>query len=389
SLDNPISVNALAVITSRDVEQRAGHQATQKVPLIFGPLANVPALALAGNWFGKSGPYAIAITGGGSGAGLLCIRGDGTGFHIHGDADLTVNNITDPYEYEDGAITINSGDDIECVEANGGPTINVDIMNIHAKDSINFDDSLVTGDVWYGQPRMPDPLAWLNDVAKPTDNPSLMTPDLGFLNVQNDNDIPAEPIPPGYYSGGMEFKGGTEENPVRLAGGIYILDGIGLQAAAGSYIVVEPDNGDADGDGIGEAFFYIAGTDWKRQPESKGTCLRIDGNAVMKADPLSSEDELYEGIVFAQDNLNLNDAYIIGNGETAIEGTLYFPQEKPAEEQKLAGDGEGFSLRLGGTGLGTGNQIITSSLYLFGTGDKIINYDGRNPSPISKSWLVE
>ena len=382
--DNPISVNALAVITSRDLDVRNGHQPTHQVALIFGPLVNVNALPLAGNWQGKAGPYAIAITGGGSGSGLLCMRHDGTGFHIHGDADLTVNNITEPYVYEEGAITINSGDDIECLTTNGGPTINVDIINIHAKDSINFDESLTTAEVWHGQPRMPDPLAWLNDVAKPTDNGDLMTPDLGTIEILNTNQIPNDPIPPGYYSGGMSFKGGTVDNPIRLAGGTYILDGAGLLAAAGSYIVVDPANGDADGDGIGEAFFYIAGTNWNTPP--KGTCLRVDGLAVIRADPPSSG--IYEGIVFAQDDNNLNDALITGTGDTSIEGTLYFPQERPASEQKL-GDGDGFSLRLGGTGLGTGNQIITSSLYLFGTGDKIINYDGRNPSPISTSWLVE
>jgi hypothetical protein len=39
--------------------------------------------------------------------------------------------------------------------------------------------------------------------------------------------------------------------------------------------------------------------------------------------------------------------------------------------------------------LGTGNQIIADSVYVFGTGDKIINYNGRNPSPITTAYLVE
>ena len=387
---NQQAVNALAVITSRDVDERLGHQATQRIALNFGSMVDVDDVDLAGNWQGEPpglrGPYAIAITGGGSGSGLLCMRHDGTGFHIQGDSVLTVNNITDPPVYEDGAITINSGDDIECVNALGSSLeINVDIINIHAKYSENFDESRTTAEVWHGQPRMPDPLAWLNKPgAKPTDPAlGLIANVLAPIDIKNTNDIPKIPIPPGYYPGGMSFKGGTVDNPIRLAGGIYILDGVGLQADAGAYIVVDPANGDADGDGIGEAFFYIAGSNWDTHP--KGTCLEVIGNSVIKADPLSSG--MYEGIIFAQDDNNLNDALIIGTGETAIEGTLYFPQEGPAEEQN-GGNGAGFSLRLGGTGLGTGNQIITSSLYLFGTGDKIINYDGRNPSPISKSWLV-
>ena len=383
--DNPISVNAVAVITSRDDDVHAGHEATYQLPLDYGPLAGVYAVELRGNWPGKTGPYAIAITGGGSGAGLLCIRHDGTGLHLHGEARLVVNNITDPYVYEDGAVTINSGDDELCLTTNGTPEIVADILNIHANDCTqvgNFQLDETPTEVWYGQPRMPDPLLWVNEVFKPTDNPSLMTPDLGGINIQNDGEVPNEPIPPGYYSGGLTFKGGTAENPVRLAGGIYIVDGPGLQVLANSYVVVDPANGDADGDGIGEAFFYVASTNW----EADDTSCYVSGNAVIRSDPLS--EGIYAGLMLAQDNLNLNDAEIMGTGDTVIEGTLYFPQERPAEEQK-GGNGDGFALRLGGTGLGTGNQIITNSLYVYGTGDKIINYDGRNPSPISKAWLVE
>jgi hypothetical protein len=283
--------------------------------------------------------------------------------------------------YEDGAVTINSGDDELCLTTNGGPEIVADILNIHALSCTqvgNFQLSNTDTEVWYGQPRMPDPLIWLNQPgAKPTPGT-----DLGTIDIINSNQVPANPIPAGYYSGGMTFKGGTAEKPIRLSSGVYILDGAGLQVLANSYVVVDPAGGDADGDGIGEAFFYIAGTNW----EADDTSCYVSGNAVLRADPLSSG--LYAGLIIAQDNLNLNDAEITGTGDSLIEGTLYFPQERPASEQK-GGNGEGFALRLGGTGLGTGNQIIASSVYIFGTGDKIINYDGRNPSPISISWLVE
>jgi hypothetical protein len=375
----PTPVNALAVIASRDQAIRVGHQATQSVALNFGSIANVDSVDVRGNWEGKRGPYAIAITGGGTGAGLVCLRRDGTGLHLQGNADLTINNITDPPVFEEGAIQINSFDDELCLTTNGGPMINSDLINICANGCTqvgNFQLSETDTQVWYGQPPMPDPLGWFKT------NPPQPGADLGTIDIKNNTQVPANPIPAGYYSGGMTFKGGTAADPIYLASGTYVLDGAGLQVLAGAYVVVDPAGGDADGDGIGEAFFYIRGTDW----EGDGTVCYVSGNAVVRADPLSSG--LYAGIIVAQNYLNLNDAEITGTGATLIEGTLYFPQHRPVEEQS-GGNGEGFALRLGGTGLGTGNQVIADSVYIFGTGDKIINYDGRNPSPISKAWLVE
>lgn len=387
---NQQAVNALAVIASRDVDERLGHQATQRIALNFGPMAGVDDVDLAGNWQGEPpglrGPYAITVTGGGTGAGLICLRHDGTGLNIGGTGKLVVNNITEnPHVFEDGAIQINSGDDELSLTLNGTPELVADLINIHAQGFSqvgDFDLYETDTQVWLGQPRLLDPLAWLNDLEvglKPTLSPG---PNYGTINIQNSNEIPAQPIPAGYYPGGMTFKGGTADKPIRLGSGIFVLDGAGLQVLANSYVVVDPAGGDADGDGIGEAFFYIAGSNWK----ADNTICYISGNAVLKAEPLSNGP--YAGIIIAQDDLNLNDAEITGTGDSIIEGTLYFPQERPASEQK-GGNGQGFALRLGGTGLGTGNQVIASSVYCFGTGDKIINYDGRNPAPISTCWLVE
>jgi len=40
-------------------------------------------------------------------------------------------------------------------------------------------------------------------------------------------------------------------------------------------------------------------------------------------------------------------------------------------------------------GDGFGNQLITWSLEVSGTGDILINYDGRNKAPGLKAFLVE
>lgn len=382
--NNPTSVNALAVIASRDVVERAGHQATEEVSLDYGPLAGVYTADLAGNWQGKRGPYAIAITGGGAGAGLICLRDDGTGLHAQGTGNIIVNNLTG--DADNGAIQVNSKDDEVSITLNGTPGIIAESVNVVAEgfSQVGDFDLYENTDVWLGQPRMPDPLWWLNeDGYRPTDPAlGLIANDLGTIDIQNSSDIPASPIPAGYYSGGMTFKGGTAENPIRLAGGVYVLDGAGLRVLSNSYVVVDPTNGDSNGDGIGEAFFYIAATNW----EADGTHCDIQGGGVIKAEPLTSEP--YAGIIIAQDKDNLNDAQITGNAESVLEGTLYFPQERPASEQKT-GNGDGFALRLGGTGMGTGNQVIASSVYCYGTGDKIINYNGEYPSPIGKAWLVE
>ncbi len=203
---NPGSVNALAVIASRDVDERLGHRATQQVPLIFGPMVGIYALDLAGNWLGKRGPYAIAITGGGSGAGLICLRHDGTGLHAQGTGDLIVNNLTgDP---DEGAIQVNSGDDEISITLNGKPGIVAETINVHAEgfSQVGAFDLYENTDVWLGQPRMPDPLSWLNEPGFKPSDPACehtdMLSDLGAIVIQNDDEVPTTPILAGYYSGG-------------------------------------------------------------------------------------------------------------------------------------------------------------------------------------------
>ncbi len=364
---DPIPINALAVLASRDTAVRDGHLPSQQVSLNFGPIAGVQSLPVSGRWQGKRGPYAIAMTGGGVGAGLICLRRDLTGLHVHGTSTLTVKNLTGIPE--EGGIQVNSFDDELCVTTNGTPEIIADVINISADGFTQKGDFEFPPEpemyVNLRQPPIPDPLAWLNlPENKPTTNPDLtvMDTDLGSIRITSAGDIPATPIQSGYYSGGLYLNSGTVANPIRLASGIYVLNGqYGLSVGANAVVVCEP--------GV---FFYITGT---------GAC-DIGGGAVFTATPMTSG--LYEGIIIAQDPLDLNVASIIGGPGFQLEGTMYFPQHVENQQQKTD-----FALILGGTGAVFNNQIIADSVYVPGTSDVLVNYDGRNPAPITRAYLVE
>ncbi|MEJ2647734.1 MAG: pilus assembly protein TadG-related protein [Sedimentisphaerales bacterium] len=354
----PVPVNALAVIASRDEVSREGHLPSRNVSLNFGPIAGVHSLAVAGYWQGKRGPYAIAITGGGVGAGLVCLRRDLTGLHVHGTSTLTVNNLTD--SFDEGGIQVNSFDDELCVTTNGTPEIIADIMNICADGFTQKGDFTFPPEpdmyVNLRQPPIPDPLAWIKD------NPPPRGMDMGSIRITTAGQIPATPIPAGYYSGGLDLNSGTEENPIRLGSGIYVLGGQGLSIGANAVIQADPEG----------VFFYIA---------DDGIC-DIQGGAVVTATPL--RDGPYENIIIAQDYRDLNCASIIGGPGFMLEGSMYFPQHVVDQKQKTD-----FALILGGTGAVFNNQIIADSVYIPGTSDVKINYDGRNPAPITRAYLVE
>jgi len=379
---DPIPINALAVMTTRAQNRQ---DLGGPIPLLFGPLVDVLTADLGssceicdpesyeiipnpntGEIPRKHGPYAIAVPVGGSGAGLICLRHNLTGLHVNGNSTITLNNIGNPPIFEDGVIWINSLDDELCLTATGTPEIKSNILNIAA------DDITIKGNfefppepemyINFRQPPIPDPLLWLNtDENKPTNNLAIMGTDLGSIFINNNSSVPAEPILSGYYSGGLELDAGTEENPVQLSSGVYVLDGDGLKVGSNAVVVAEP--------GV---FFYITG---------EGVC-DIGGGATFIASSMTSG--LYQGIIIAQDHLDLNMASIIGGPGFNLEGAMYFPQHVENQQQK-----SDFALTLGGTGVAFNNQIIADSIYIPGTADIIVNYDGRNPAPVSRAYLVE
>ena len=390
---NPIPINALAVSVAR-TQQRV--DAGGAIPLFFGPLVSVFTADLEGSCEirdpdtyaivsnpntgltpRKHGPYAIAVAVGGQGSGLVCLRHDLTGLHIQGTSTLTVNNITDPPVYEEGAIWINSNDDELSLYTNGTSTeINADIINI-AADDLTIKGNFVfppEPDMYlnFRQPPIPDPLWWLNEPGyKPTD------PALGYMvpssvpgyRITSSGGIPKDengvitPIPSGYYPDGLYLSAGTEANPIRLGSGVYVLDGVGLEVMGSAVVVADPG-----------CFFYITGT---------GECY-IHSGTKFTATPMTSG--LYEGIIIAQDKLDLEGATVYGGPGFNLEGTMYFPQHVVDQSNAQA---KTFALSVGGTGAAFNNQIIADSIYIPGNSNVTVNYDGRNPAPVSRAYLVE
>lgn len=365
-------VNALAVISSRN-ESHDG-----PLPLNFGGIVDVPTVNLGGFWQGKSGPYAIAMTAGGTGAGLICLRDDYKGFDIQGTSKLTVTNTTG--NPNDGAIQVNSEWDVGLSITGGPPIIDAYAVNMCA-DTHSDTCAYTFPDVEYveyRQPPIPDPLIGLQP---PTPFGPDLSPSPGETIVINDGDVI---LPAGYYSGGWLINGGT----VTLERGIYILGGQdknNAKAGLAVYGGILDGSGLTTGDGVdpdtGGVMFYITGDG----------VIDIHAGATVHADPMTDDGNPYQYITIFVDRESTNEAEIIGHAGLDLNGTLYFPQQPVVNGQNPPGIGppDSFAVKIGGTGDGFGNQIITDSIYFHGNSDVLIEYDGRNPAPTTKAFLVE
>jgi hypothetical protein len=177
---------------------------------------------------------------------------------------------------------------------------------------------------------------------------------------------------PGYYSGGFRITGGD----VIMKPGLYILDGTDRGLKSGLVV-----GGNANFCAKGVMFFI---TGWGAVDLAGTGEIRItpyDSNSV--GDPNSFCDpsftygeglEIYEHISIFQARDNYTDARIIGTSLLDLDGTLYFPSNH---------------LSLGGTGEGFGNQLIAGTIDIFGTGDIVIMYDGRNCYPLERGLYTE
>jgi len=276
--------------------------------------------------------YAIAINAGVTGAGLIALdRNAECALNVWGNAILDVKG---------GDIQVNSASESgACFQ--GSVTIETPQLNVKGNVKIQGGAN-VTGDIVPNHPQILDPLKDLPDLSYDTSD------DWGVINT-------AGTYSPGYYSGGINLTG---NDVVNLEPGIYILDGIGLNIGGGTNFIAE---------GV---MFYLVGAG----------AVEIGGTGLVRVTPPDPDvhtfpgADIYESVSFFQARDNLNDALIIGTSNLDLQGTIYFPSNH---------------LSLGGTGDGFGNQLIVNTIDIFGDGEKSIEYDGRNPAPGTKSFIIE
>jgi len=161
---------------------------------------------------------------------------------------------------------------------------------------------------------------------------------------------------PGYYPGGFIVSSSTFR--LILEPGVYSLDNNDGGPRAGLFV-----NG-GHLDASAGVMLHIVGDG----------IVDLAGNGIIIINPIDDETNIYNGISIFQSRTNYNDARILGTNNIFLEGTYYFPRNL---------------LEVGGTGIALGNQLITWMLDLHGTGTYTILYDGENPAPGYKVWLVK
>lgn len=345
-------VNAVKVTTRRTEDSPGG-----SIPLLFGTVFGVDAANLSRS--------AIAICSGGTGAGMITLADDGTcSLRVNGNVNLDVNN---------GAIHVNSGDD-RAVCVLGGPVTNATALyvvgDVRFTGNATFDNLLDTGVL-----PMPDPLCSDADnclqgpIWDPADD---LSPSGETITIEGGTHV----LSPGFYSGGLKATGGD----ITFEPGIYIMDGAGLDisgntnfCARGVMFYITGD-GHLDLTGTGDIIITPPLMPGGVRPDDEEYDVIYDESFC--DDTFSYPENMdftYEYMSIFQDRENTNEARIVGTAAMDLQGTLYFPQAH---------------VDIGGTSFGLGNQFIAWSAEISGEGDLLINYDGRNPAPGKRSYLV-
>jgi len=315
------SPNAVKVVA-----RKTGGALGGSLPLLFGPIFGVNTIDIERT--------AIAMIGGGTGAGLITLNEtDPWTFRLSGTVTLSVYDQSNPNG--DGAIQVNS-DDYRALKTDGTPTLLAEEINVHA-DSVT-DPPVFDGDVNTSQPRISDPLA---SIAEPTS----WGPNCGSFSATGGT----YSLTPGYYPDGISMTGGT----VYLRPGLYVLDGQGLNVTGGNLI----------GNGV-MLFIVNAGQ------------IKLTGNGMVQLGPPDLELQPYGGILVWQQRGNSNEAEIRGTDQfEGLDGTVYLPSARA----DITGTSDSFKIR----------QLICDSAEISGVGTVTINYDGRNPAPGTTPFLVK
>lgn len=319
--------NAVFVTARRNADVEGG-----RLPLLFGRIFGFDAVDLQSS--------AIAMVGGGTGAGLIALNEDARcSLRVRGSVDVHV---------EDGAVQVNSSNHQAACNNGNAATLHAPELNIYGDVSSGFED-ILTEDAELNtntEEAVPDPLA---EIPEPDYDPASPASPPGVNISGSDTSVTLEP---GYYPDGIAMSSGN----LTLEPGIYNLGGEGLNVTGGNLY--------ADG-----VMFHVV--------DDGSVNLRGNGELVIRPpDPDTHafpEAATYEGISIFQSRTNHNEATIVGTNNMDLEGTLYFPENH---------------LKAGGTSESLGNQLIADTIELHGTGDLTIKYDGRFPAAGFRVFLV-
>ncbi len=344
-------LNAVKVVARRTAGSQGG-----PLPLTFGPAFGVSTTEVKRD--------AIAMVGGGTGAGLITLNPTSEcSLRIDGNVTVNVSDVSDPANPLPGTVQVNSYND-QAACANGNPVLAAGDVNVAGGVDPTFED--LEGVDYLNDMcncTIADPLASLPP-------PADFGPDRGTVSVTGKTAATVN-LSPGYYAGGISMT--NNQGTINCAPGLYVVDGVGLDIRGGNLY--------AEG-----VMFYVVDS---TPTDNKPSRVYLGGNGIIKVsgiDPAQysypPEVAIYEGVTFFQARItdyggaygNTNESTIIGTSEMDLQGTFYFPTNP---------------LRLSGTCGSVGNQLIVDELWISGNGTLVINYDGRNPAPGNRVFLVE
>jgi Flp pilus assembly protein TadG len=358
------------------------------LPLLFGPIVGHDTADIE--------KTSIAMIGGTNGAGLIVLNPNKRcALRMGGNVNLDISAAPDG----EAGIQVNS--DNRCASCAGGSvTVQAGEMNVVGDTCFNGDPDLNV-EINTDQPYVDDPLA---NLAAPTWNPAL---DLGCVPCgqacsggandgqacesdadcgldglctdgvitacdggekdqfmcSTDADCPSGDcvrsesviLVAGYYSGGIRAT--SSNTTVTCLPGVYVVDNIDGGPASGLYI---------NGGNLyaNQVMFYING---------QGVVF-LGGNGNITITPSNNLSDPYWGISIFQARNNSNPADILGTNNMDLQGTYYFPRAL---------------LRIAGTPLALGNQIIAWEVWMQGNSQFVINYDGRFQLPGFDVMIVD
>ena len=360
----------------RAIARRTGGSPGGALPLVFARAFGVTEASVSRD--------AIATLGGGMGSGVIVLNHTADcALRMDGGAILNVLPAA-PQTCADGAgVFVNSNaSGAACVNSNS----TIHTTGLWIDGGFNGSTSSVsegscgsaTGSTLIREHTgivLPDPLGCAGGTCVPEPSTSGLADQAPTkpLPVRNGDTIV---ILPGWYSKGINCTGGS----LTMQPGVYILGGnpsnsagaTGLSMSGGSSLCAR---------GV---MIFIKGPHGVLDLEGSGACIITPmdysqtGSYFCNASysyPSPLPNSQYQGLAVFQARDNLAQSKVVGGSGFDLRGTYYFPSNQ---------------LKVSGNAFNQGVQLIADTLWLTGTANISINYDGRNPSNASsRVFLVE